>query len=136
MKKYKKEDTEVISTSIGYPYNTLQKGYPDKVSNLEINKTISKILENIRGNAGVENIVSKDMGWINLGLNELNNRENKKKYIIASWVSAISLLIASVSLIISSLALISSDKDYVIQNQQLDEMKNIQQILTEQIQKK
>ena len=97
-KKYRKEDEQVISDKIGYPYNVIPKGYPNKISNNKINSTIDEILKNLKGNAGIEPIVSRDTAFINLGLNELNNRQNRKQSKIAFWLSLIAIVISMIAL--------------------------------------
>lgn len=129
--RFKKEDEEVISKEIGYPYNVIPKGYPNKISNKKINETINSVLENLKGNAGVESIVSRDTAFINLGLNELTNRQNKKQSTIAFLVSIISIILAISALVISILVFKSSKEDKIIQDKQLDEIKNIRQVITE-----
>lgn len=130
--KYKKEDEEVLNNNIGYPYNVIPKGYPNKVSDKKINEIIDKVLDNLKSNARVESIVSRDTAFINLGLNELTNRQNKKQSKMAFWISILSLLLSGVAFIISILAFQSSREDTIIQKQHLDELKNISQVMREQ----
>ncbi len=96
------ENEEVISLITGYPYNILPKGYPNKISDNKIEETVEKILNDLRGNASVETMVNKDTALINLGLNELNNRTNRRQSRIAFWLSVLSVILAGFSLLISS----------------------------------
>lgn len=98
--KYIKKEEEVISNDIGYPYNILPSGYPNKISTKLINHTIEKILSNLKANAGVETIISRDYVLINLGLNELNNRQSKIESRIAFLLSIFSLVLATLALLI------------------------------------
>lgn len=102
--KYKKEDEEVISQTIGYPYNILPKGYPNKISANKIEEVMEKFLQNTKGNAGVESTVNRDLAFVSLGLNELNSRESRKQSRFAFWVSILSIIFAGLSLVISVLA--------------------------------
>lgn len=92
--KCKKKDVKSISEKLGYPHNTIPKGYPNKINNEKINETIEKILDHLKSNAGVESIVLKDTAFINLGLNELNSRHSRKQSKIAFYISMLSLVIA------------------------------------------
>jgi hypothetical protein len=102
--KYRKEDEEVISQTIGYPYNILPKGYPNKVSDAKIEEVMEKFLQTIKANAGVEAIVNRDLTFVNLGLNELNSRTSRKQSRIAFWLSILSVIFAGSSLVISALS--------------------------------
>ncbi|MBN1778717.1 MAG: hypothetical protein JW816_00640 [Candidatus Buchananbacteria bacterium] len=127
--KYEKKDEKVISNNIGYPYDVIPKGYPNKVSDNKIDETINKVLNNLKGNAGIESVVTRDTAFINLGLNELNNRQNRKQSRIAFWISTLSLLLSGAAFIISMLALQSSREDTIMLHKNLDELKNISQAL-------
>lgn len=106
-KKYKKEDEEVISNTIGSPYNMLPKGFPNKLKNSKIEETIQKFINELIPNAGVESIVLRNSTIINLGLNELNHRQGRKQSRIALFISILSLLFAGVALIISVLSFLN-----------------------------
>jgi uncharacterized protein YggL (DUF469 family) len=93
------ENEEVIATNIGYPYNTIPKGYPNKISTEKIEETIDKVLDNLKANAGVETIVNRDAVFINLGLNEIGNRNNKKQSRIALWLSVLAVILAALALL-------------------------------------
>ena len=99
--KYKKENEDVISKTMGHPYNILPKGYPNKLSDEKIEEVMKKFLQNLKENAAVNAIVEQDMTFINLGLNELNNRTSKKQSRNAFLVSILSLIFAGISLWIS-----------------------------------
>ncbi|TXH01055.1 MAG: hypothetical protein E6R05_06140 [Candidatus Moraniibacteriota bacterium] len=83
---------EPISENQGFPLDTIQKGYPNKISNNEIEATINKLLENMKNNAGVESIVSKNLAFITLGLYELNNREGRKQSTTAYRISLLAII--------------------------------------------
>ncbi len=97
--KYKKEDEEVIGKGIGYPYDIMPKGYPNKISNKKIEEVMERFLKNIRSNAGVEPIVNRDLAFINLGLNELNSRISRSQSRIAFWLSVLSVIFAGLALV-------------------------------------
>ncbi|MFA5126963.1 MAG: hypothetical protein WC465_03125 [Patescibacteria group bacterium] len=92
--EYKKENEEPISKELGYPYNVLPKGYPDKISDEKINEAIQKFFGHLKGNAGVSSSILQDTAFINIGLNELNNRKNNKQTKIAFRISLASIIIA------------------------------------------
>lgn len=46
----KKEQNEVINEKIGYPYDTIPKGYPNKIKTKQIERTISKVLDHLKQN--------------------------------------------------------------------------------------
>jgi len=129
--KYKKENEEVILNSTLYPQNTIPKGYPNKIPDKKINETIYLLLDHLKKNGGSEIIVSKDVPFINLGLTELTNRQNKRQSKIAFWFSLISILLSILAITTSSLALKSNTKDYYIQQKQLNSIDTIKQIITE-----
>lgn len=120
--KFKKEDEDPISNDIGFPYNIIPKGYPNKIRNNKIEETINVLVENIKANSGV---FSNEI-LINLGQTELNNRTSRTQSRIAFWVSLISLLISIIALAISYQ---SSNQDDTIRKLQLNELKEIKQIL-------
>lgn len=97
--EFKLEDEEPINRKIGYPYNIIPKGYPNKISNSKINDTIDKVLRNLLGNAGIESIVIRDTAFINLGLNELSNRQNRKQSKLAFGISICSIILATLALL-------------------------------------
>lgn len=99
--KYDKSLEEPISTTIGYPYSVLPKGYPDRVSDQKIKEVIQKLLENLRANAGVQSIVDLHTTLINLGQNELSNRSNERVSSRAHFISIVSLMVALASLFVS-----------------------------------
>jgi len=96
---FKAEDEDVIAKGIGYPFDTLPKGFPNKISNKKIKETVDALLNNMKGNAGSSNMVITNSAFITLGLNELNHRENRRQVQIAFWFSIISILIALSALI-------------------------------------
>ena len=118
----KTEDNEVIATGIGYPYDVIQKGYPNKIADSKINETIEKILSHMRGNAGVAGIVTRDSAFINIGLNELNNRKNSKQSKIAFILSIVSIIIALGAFAISIYSIYSGD---LMQGKQIDILSSI-----------
>lgn len=120
-KKYKEDFNKPISVEIGYPYNTVPKGYPNKISSKKINETVDKILEHLKANAGSGNINS-DYILINLGTNELNNRKNNKQTKMALILSIISIIIATGAFIISFKGSTESNK---ILNKQLHFLESI-----------
>lgn len=101
-KKSKEKDLKVVEESIGFPYNKIPKGYPNKLFNKDINKTINIFLDNLKSNAGVNSIVNTDYTLIRLGLDEINKRENTFTRII----SIIALICSMISGIFTGIALI------------------------------
>lgn len=97
-KKKTSEYEERLSSESGYPYNVIPKGYPNKISEKKLSETIEKILRHLEENANVYGVVSQDTAFINLGLNELNNRNSRKQSQIAFWISILSLFIAVMSI--------------------------------------
>jgi hypothetical protein len=94
---------EPVSVTMSFPYNILPKGYPNKISSKKLEEVINTILDDLKANASVEAFVSRDTAFINLGLNELNNRTNKRQSRIAFWLSVFSVIVALLSLLVSVL---------------------------------
>ena len=65
--QFNKEYEEPINKDLGYPYNILPRGYPDKISDTKIKDTVQLLLSNLRPNAGVQSIVDLHTTLINLG---------------------------------------------------------------------
>jgi hypothetical protein len=101
--KYDQELEKPIATNIGYPYNVLPKGYPNKISDKKIEETIEKFLQNLKANAGADAIVNREITFINLGLNELSNRTSRKQARMAFWLSIFSVIIALLSFLVAIL---------------------------------
>ena len=99
--QFNKEYEEPINKDLGYPYNILPRGYPDKISDTKIKDTVQLLLSNLRPNAGVQSIVDLHTTLINLGQNELSNRINDKVSKRAHFISIVSLIVALASLFIS-----------------------------------
>lgn len=104
------EDNEPINDKSGYPYDVIPKGYPNKISNEAIRITIDAISKKMKGNIGVESILSRDSTLINIGRDELTRRDN-------TFSNKISLSIALSSLIIAlsafGIALLQLDAAYL-----------------------
>lgn len=81
------------------PYDILLKEGPDKIDNEILQKTIDKLKKETKKNTRKKSIVDRNFAFINLGLTELNIRSNKKNFIIAIFVSILSLIFAIISLI-------------------------------------
>lgn len=124
-----KRDEEPIRIDMGYPYDSIPKGYPNKISDETINKTIEGVLKHLKDNLGVEQAVFRDTSFINLGLNELGNRQNRKQSKLAFWFSGLSLGLSLLAFVFSIKAFQSSQEDTVIQNQQLDELKSMSRVI-------
>jgi hypothetical protein len=107
-KRFDKDLEEPIATNIGYPYNILPKGYPNSIRSKKINEVVGKLYLNLLGNAGVESVVSKNTLLINLGLNELAQRDQRLQSRVTLAISLTSLAISLFSLIWSIKPLISS----------------------------
>jgi len=102
-----KENNEVISETIGYPYNIIPKGYPNKISSKQVEITNEKILNHLKGNAGVDSIVQKDTALLSLGVNELNGRKSMRQF---WWIFSVSILSFVVSVIAVIISILSVDK--------------------------
>jgi len=125
--KFEKEYEDPIALNIGFPYNILPKGYPNRIRSKKIQETINHFLNDIKRNAAVESTIYRDIAFINLGLFELNNRESRKQSKIAFGISILSLIVSTAALCTSVEAIRSSNKDSTILQQQLDELKAIRQ---------
>lgn len=130
MCEYKKEDEDTPHAEMGYPYNVISKGYPNKVSNEKINETVDKILEHLKNNLSVGSFVSSDTAFINLGLNELSNRKNERQSRLAFILSVVSIGLSSIAIILSIMTAYSSSKDIMLQEQHLSELKNISETIS------
>lgn len=128
---YKKEDEDMPHSEMGYPYNVISKGYPNKVSNEKINETVDKILEHLKNNLGVESFVSSDTAFINLGLNELSNRKNERQSKSALILSIVSIGLSFIAIVLSVMTAYSSSKDTMLQEQHLSELKNISKTISQ-----
>lgn len=96
-----KENNEVISETIGYPYNIIPKGYPNKISSKQIEITNEKILNHLKSNAGVDSIVQKDTALLSLGVNELNGRKSRSQFWWIFIVSILSFITAIISILVT-----------------------------------
>lgn len=95
---------EPINKNGGFPYDFLQKGYPNKISDEEIKKTEENILKYLRGNAGAFSSIESYISLLKLGQDEINNRVNEKVSKRAHFISVLSLIVSIIALLVTFLS--------------------------------
>lgn len=107
----------------------LNKNYPEKCSNKEIKELIREYSEEIYKERGHINTVLQFTPMIQLGLSELQNRQNKKIAYLSLSIGIISLLVAAVALYIS---INSGNKNYQTNKKYIESLDSLNQNISEQ----
>lgn len=120
---------KVINPRGEYPYNVIPIGYPESSSTEELKEVIHDLLRHMISHADEDSELHRDYALINIGQNEINDRESKR---MAKIAISISVTTAIISIFVLTVSVLTAIDIIRWRDDQITELRYIQGLMIDQ----